>query len=77
MLENATLVAPFGKEDTAAELQTHAARTQKHTGERRGERRSHRIKRAVIRALTRLRATETKEFDTIARLEKQVINETF
>ena len=28
MLENATLVTPFGKEDTAAELQSHAARTQ-------------------------------------------------
>ena len=28
MLENATLIAPFGKEDTAAELQSHAARTQ-------------------------------------------------
>ena len=28
MLENDTLVAPFGKEDTAAESQSHAARTQ-------------------------------------------------
>ena len=28
MLENVTLVAPFGKEDTAAESQSHAARTQ-------------------------------------------------
>ena len=28
MLENDTLVAPFGKEDAAAELQSHAARTQ-------------------------------------------------
>ena len=28
MLENATLVTPFGKEDTAAELQSHAARTE-------------------------------------------------
>ena len=28
MLENDTLVAPFGKEDAAAESQSHAARTQ-------------------------------------------------
>ena len=28
MLENATLVAPFGKEDAAAESQSHAARIQ-------------------------------------------------
>ena len=27
MLENVTLVTPFGKEDTAAELQSHTART--------------------------------------------------
>ena len=28
MLDNATLVAPFGKEDTAAQSKSHAARTQ-------------------------------------------------
>ena len=77
MLENATLVAPFGKEDTAAELQSHAARTQNTLVNAVENVEVTEIKRAVIRALTRLRATETKEFDTIARLEKQVINETF
>ena len=30
MLENATLVTPFGKEDTAAELQIHAAAPKTH-----------------------------------------------
>ena len=35
------------------------------------------FKRAVFCALTLLRAAEMKEFDTIARLETQVINETF
>ena len=33
------------------------------------------IKRAVFRSLTRLRAAEIKEFDTIARLETQSIDE--
>lgn len=33
------------------------------------------IKRAVFRTLTRLRAAEIKEFDTIARLETQAIDE--
>ena len=77
MLENATLVTPFGKEDTAAELQSHAARTQDTLVNAVENAEVTEIKRAVIRALTRLRATETKEFDAIARLEKQVINETF
>ena len=71
MLENATLVAPFGKEDTAAELQSHAARTQNTLVKAVENAEVTEIKRAVIRTLTRLRATETKEFDTIARLEKQ------
>ena len=33
------------------------------------------IIRAVFRTLTRLRATETKEFDTIARPGKQITND--
>ena len=61
MLENATLVAPFGNEDTAAQSKSEVTE----------------IKRAVFCALTLLRAAEMKEFDTIARLETQVINETF
>ena len=66
MLENVTLVAPFGKEDTAAELQSHAARTQDTLLNAMENAEVTEIKRAVLRALTRLRATETKEFDTIA-----------
>ena len=66
MLENATLVAPFGKEDTAAELQSHAARTQDTLVNAVENAEVTEIKRAVFRALTRLRATELKEFDTNA-----------
>ena len=77
MLDNATLVAPFGKKDTAAELQSHAARTQDTLVNAVENAEVTEIKRAVIRALTRLRTTETKEFDAIARLEKHIINETF
>ena len=68
------LVTPFGKEDTAAELQSHAARTQDTlvNAVENAE-----VTDAVFRALTRLRAAELKEFDTIARLETQIINETF
>ena len=75
MLENATLVTPFGKEDTAAELQSHAARTQYTLVNAVENAEVTEIKRAVFRALTRLRAAETKEFDTIARLETQITNE--
>ena len=71
------MVTPFGKEDTAAELQSHTARTQNTLVNAVENAEVTEIKRAVIRALTRLRTTETKEFDAIARLEKQVINETF
>ena len=75
MLENATLAAPFGKEDTAAELQSHAARTQDTLVNAVENAEVTEIKRAVFRALTRLRAAEMKEFDTIARLETQITNE--
>ena len=72
MLENVTLVTTFGKEDTAAESQSHAARTQDTlvNAVENAE-----VTDAVFRALTRLRAAETKEFDTIARLETQITNE--
>ena len=75
MLENATLVALFGKEDTAAESQSHAARTQDTLVNAVENAEVTEIIRAVFRALTRLRAAETKEFDTIARLETQITNE--
>ena len=69
------MVAPFGKEDTVAESQSHAARTQDTLVNAVENAEVTEMKRAVFRALTRLRAAETKEFDTIARLETQVINE--
>mmetsp|Transcript_95123 Transcript_95123/g.220816 ORF Transcript_95123/g.220816 Transcript_95123/m.220816 type:complete len:155 (+) Transcript_95123:78-542(+) len=68
-------IAPFGKEDTARELQQHAARTQDTLVDAVENAEVAEIKRAVFRALTRLRAAEIKEFDTIARLETQAIDE--
>merc|ERR1719270_2041594 len=61
-------IAPFGKEDTARELQSHAARTQDTLVDAVENAEVAEIKRAVFRALTRLRAAQIKEFDTIARL---------
>ena len=75
MLENATSVTTFGKEDTAAESQSHAARTH-HTLVNAVESvEVSEIIRAVLRAMTRLRAVETKELDTIARLGTQITND--
>eukprot|EP00443_Scrippsiella_acuminata_P093817 CAMPEP_0115490702 /NCGR_PEP_ID=MMETSP0271-20121206/62707_1 /TAXON_ID=71861 /ORGANISM="Scrippsiella trochoidea, Strain CCMP3099" /LENGTH=147 /DNA_ID=CAMNT_0002918991 /DNA_START=52 /DNA_END=491 /DNA_ORIENTATION=+ len=71
---NYTMVAPFGKEDTATELQDHAARTQDTLVDAVENAEVAEIKRAVFRALTRLRAAQIKEFDTIARLETQAID---
>ena len=80
MLESATLVTRFGKEDTAAESQSHGARTQDTLVNVVENAEVTEIKRSVFPALTRLRATETKEFDVIARLETLTTeenNETF
>merc|ERR1719440_1127719 len=52
-------IAPFGKEDTAKELQQHAARTQD----------------TLVDAVENAEVAEIKEFDTIARLETQAIDE--
>jgi len=68
-------IAPFGKEDTARALQSHAASTQDTLVDAVENAEVAEIKRAVFRALTRLRAAEIKEFDTIARLETQAIDE--
>jgi len=68
-------IAPFGKEDTAAELQRHAARTQDTLVDAIENAEVAEIKRSIFRSLTRLRAAEIKEFDTIARLETQAIDE--
>merc|ERR1719263_1314611 len=70
-----TLIAPFGKEDTSRELQSHAARTQDTLVDAIENAEVAEIKRSVFRSLTRLRAAEIKEFDTIARLETQAIDE--
>merc|ERR1719414_1027156 len=72
---NFNKIAPFGKEDTAKELQDHAAKTQDTLVDAVENAEVAEIKRAVFRALTRLRAAEIKEFDTIARLVTQAIDE--
>ena len=56
MLENATLVDPFGKEDTAAESQSHAARTQDTVVNAVENAEVTEIIRAVFRALTHLKS---------------------
>ena len=71
---NFNKIAPFGKEDTARELQDHATRTQDTLVDAVENAEVAEIKRAVFRALTRLRAASIKEFDTIARLETQAID---
>jgi len=68
-------IAPFGKEDTATELTRHAERTQDTLVDAVENAEVAEVKRAVFRALTRLRAASIKEFDTIARLETQAIDE--
>lgn len=68
-------IAPFGKEDTSRELQHHAARTQDTLVDAIENAEVAEIKRSIFRSLTRLRAAEIKEFDTIARLETQAIDE--
>ena len=75
MLETATSVTTFGKKDTAAESQSHAARTQDTLVNAVENAEVNEITRAVFRALTRLRAAETKEFDTIVQLGTQITNE--
>merc|ERR1719515_45115 len=71
---NFNKIAPFGKEDTAKELQDHAAKTQDTLVDAVENAEVAEIKRAVFRALTRLRAATIKEFDTIARLETHAID---
>jgi len=53
---NFNKIAPFGKEDTAKELQDHAAKTQDTLVDAVENAEAAEIKRAVFRALTRLRA---------------------
>jgi len=71
---NFNKIAPFGKEDTAKELQDHASKTQDTLVDAVENAEVAEIKRSVFRALTRLRAAAIKEFDTIARLETQAID---
>ena len=66
--------APSGKEDTAKELQDHAAKTQDTLVNAVENVEVAEIERAIFHALTRLRAATVKEFYTIARLETQAID---
>ena len=75
MLENVTSVTPFGKEDTAAESQRHAARTADTLVNAVENAEVNEIICEVFRALTRLKAAEMREFDIIARLGTQITNE--
>ena len=68
-LRNFNKIAPFGKEDTAKELQDHAAKTQDTLVDAVENAEVAEIKRAVFRALTRLRAATIKEFDTIVSIK--------
>uniref|UniRef100_A0A7R9ZWZ9 Uncharacterized protein n=1 Tax=Pyrodinium bahamense TaxID=73915 RepID=A0A7R9ZWZ9_9DINO len=68
-------IAPFGKEDMARALENHAADTQDMLVDAVEAAEVAEIKRAVFRSLTRLRAAEIKEFDSLARLEAQSIDE--
>eukprot|EP00437_Effrenium_voratum_P044896 CAMPEP_0181467506 /NCGR_PEP_ID=MMETSP1110-20121109/37016_1 /TAXON_ID=174948 /ORGANISM="Symbiodinium sp., Strain CCMP421" /LENGTH=136 /DNA_ID=CAMNT_0023592339 /DNA_START=38 /DNA_END=448 /DNA_ORIENTATION=- len=70
----ANKIAPFGRENTAGELQDQAAKTQDTLVDAVENAEVAEVKRAVFRALTRLRAATIKEFDTIARLETQSID---
>ena len=73
MLENTTLVTPFGKEDTAAESQSHAARIQDTVENAEITE----IKCAVFRALTLLRAAELNSIDRLETQTTDESNETF
>eukprot|EP00444_Apocalathium_aciculiferum_P026628 CAMPEP_0183435626 /NCGR_PEP_ID=MMETSP0370-20130417/68725_1 /TAXON_ID=268820 /ORGANISM="Peridinium aciculiferum, Strain PAER-2" /LENGTH=184 /DNA_ID=CAMNT_0025622801 /DNA_START=60 /DNA_END=614 /DNA_ORIENTATION=- len=68
------MVAPFGKEDTAKVLQEHAVKTQDTLVDAVENAEVAEVKRAVWRALTRLRAAQIKEFDTIARMQTMAID---
>jgi hypothetical protein len=68
-------IAPFGREVDMEELQKRADQTQDTLVEAVEQAEVAEIKRSVYRALTRLRAAEIKEFDTIARLEVQAIDD--
>eukprot|EP00931_Biecheleriopsis_adriatica_P037012 TRINITY_DN21245_c0_g2_i1.p1 TRINITY_DN21245_c0_g2~~TRINITY_DN21245_c0_g2_i1.p1 ORF type:complete len:147 (+),score=43.68 TRINITY_DN21245_c0_g2_i1:76-516(+) len=72
--EDFNKIAPFGKEDTAGELQDQASKTQDTLVDAVENAEVAEIKRAVFRSLTRLRAATIKEFDTIARLQTQSID---
>ena len=61
-------------EDTAKELQDHAAKTQDILADAVENAEEVDVKRVVFRALTRLHVAAIKEFDTIARLETQAID---
>ena len=71
---NFNKIAPFCKEDTAKELQDHAAQTQDPLVDAVENAEVAEVKRTVFRALPQLRAATMKEFDNIARLKTQAIH---
>merc|ERR1719210_1687488 len=71
---NPQVVQPFGRENTARALQSDADRSEETLIDAVENAEVAEIKRTVFRALTRLRAAQIKEYDTIARLETQAID---
>jgi len=69
------VIAPFGKEDTARELQKRASSSQDTLVDAIENSMVAEMKRSIFRSLSRLRAAEIKEFDTIARLETKAFDE--
>jgi len=67
-------VEPFGREDSARQLQDHASRTQDTLVDAFENAQLAEVKSTVFRALSRLRTAHIKEYDTIARLETQAID---
>jgi len=68
-------IAPFGREDTGEMLEQHSASSQDVLVDAVENAQVAEIKRAVFRALTKLRAAQIKEFDTVARIESQALDE--
>lgn len=68
-------MVPFGNEDFTDELQDASERTQETLVDATESAQVAEIKRAVFRALTRLRAAQIKEFDTVARIETYALDD--
>eukprot|EP00421_Protoceratium_reticulatum_P029859 CAMPEP_0168463368 /NCGR_PEP_ID=MMETSP0228-20121227/55018_1 /TAXON_ID=133427 /ORGANISM="Protoceratium reticulatum, Strain CCCM 535 (=CCMP 1889)" /LENGTH=664 /DNA_ID=CAMNT_0008478819 /DNA_START=104 /DNA_END=2100 /DNA_ORIENTATION=+ len=69
------MIAPFGRTDTGLELQQQSEVTQATLVDAIEDAQVSQIKVSIFRALTRLRAAQIKEFDTIARIESTSIDD--